>query len=129
MKGYGVTLSPMSRISATAPSSDAPVTSYSGFVQLARETEDAGFGGVFIPEALNDALMCSFAVANATKRINIGTWIVNINLRQPALSAIAAEMMQEAAQRRFILGLRFSHHPSLEPRTIPQATTRTLLPP
>ena len=113
MKGYGVTLSPMSRISVRTSSSDAPVTGYSGFVQLARETEDAGFGGVFIPEAVNDALMCSFAVANATKRINIGTWIVNIYLREPALCAIAAEMVQEAAQGRFILGLGVSHRPAL----------------
>ena len=127
MKGYGVTLSPMSRISATTPSSDAPVTSYSGFVQLARETEDAGFGGVFIPEAMNDALMCSFAVANATKRITIGTWIVNIYLREPALCAIAAEMVQEAAQGRFILGLGVSHRPALEARGIEMGNARDRL--
>jgi len=34
------------------------------FLQLAREVEDAGFSGVFIPEANNDALMCSYAVVN-----------------------------------------------------------------
>jgi len=80
MKGYGITLRPM-------------VPGLSTFVQLARETEDAGFGGVYIPEAVNDALMCSLAVANATKRIDIATWIVNIYLRDPALCAIAAEMV------------------------------------
>jgi alkanesulfonate monooxygenase SsuD/methylene tetrahydromethanopterin reductase-like flavin-dependent oxidoreductase (luciferase family) len=127
MKGYGVTLSPMSRISLSTASSAAPVTGYSGFVQLARETEDAGFGGVFIPEAVNDALMCSLAVANATKRITIGTWIVNIYLREPALCAIAAEMVQEAAQGRFILGLGVSHRQALEARGIEMGNARDRL--
>jgi alkanesulfonate monooxygenase SsuD/methylene tetrahydromethanopterin reductase-like flavin-dependent oxidoreductase (luciferase family) len=100
---------------------------FSGFVQLARETEDAGFGGVYIPEAVNDALMCSLAVANATKRIAIGTWIVNIYLREPALCAISAEMVQEAAQGRFILGLGVSHRPALEARGIDMGNARDRL--
>ena len=127
MKGYGIALSPMSRISPSAGSGDAPVAGYSGFVQLVRETEDAGFGGVFIPEAVNDALMCSFAVANATKRIAIGTWIVNIYLREPALCAISAEMVQDAAQGRFILGLGVSHRPALEARGIDMGNARDRL--
>lgn len=114
MKGYGIALRPM------APG-------FSGFVQLARETEDAGFGGVYIPEAVNDALMCSLAVANATKRIAIGTWIVNIYLREPALCAISAEMVQEAAQGRFILGLGVSHRPALEARGIDMGNARDRL--
>ncbi len=127
MKGYGVALSPMSRISPSAGSGASPVAGYSGFVQLARETEDAGFGGVFIPEAVNDALMCSFAVANATRRIAIGTWIVNIYLREPALCAISAEMVQDAAQGRFILGLGVSHRPALEARGIEMGNARDRL--
>ena len=114
MKGYGVTLRPM-------------VPGHSGFVQLARETEDAGFGGVFIPEAVNDALLCSLSVANATKRMTIGTWIVNIYLREPALCAIAAEMVQETAQGRFILGLGVSHRPALEARGIEMGNARQRL--
>ncbi len=108
---------------------DSPITGYSGFVQfrLARETEDAGFGGVYIPEAVNDALMCSFAVANATRRINIATWIVNIYLREPALCAISAEMVQDAAQGRFILGLGVSHRPALEARGIEMGNARDRL--
>jgi alkanesulfonate monooxygenase SsuD/methylene tetrahydromethanopterin reductase-like flavin-dependent oxidoreductase (luciferase family) len=127
MKGYGIALSPMSRISAPASPSDSPVPAYSGFLQLARETEDAGFGGVFIPEAVNDALMCSFAVANATKRITIGTWIVNIYLREPALYAAASAMVQEAAQGRFILGLGVSHRPALEAHGIEMGNARDRL--
>ncbi|MGH7838902.1 MAG: LLM class flavin-dependent oxidoreductase, partial [Candidatus Binataceae bacterium] len=106
MKGYGVTVSPMSGIP------------YSEFVQLARETEDAGYSGVFIPEANNDALMCSLSAANATKRVSIATWIVNIYLREPTLCAAAAEMAQDAAGGRFVLGLGVSHRPALEARGI-----------
>src|SRR5271170_8479670 len=114
MKGYGITLRPM-------------VPGLSTFVQLARETEDAGFGGVYIPEAVNDALMCSLAATNATKRIDIATWIVNIYLRDPALCAIAAEMVQDAAQGRFILGLGVSHRPALEARGIEMGNARDRL--
>jgi alkanesulfonate monooxygenase SsuD/methylene tetrahydromethanopterin reductase-like flavin-dependent oxidoreductase (luciferase family) len=115
MKGYGVTVSPMSGIP------------YPEFVQLARETEDAGFGGVFIPEATNDALMCSLLVANATKRVSIATWIVNIYLREPALCATASEMVQDAAGGRFVLGLGVSHRPALEARGIDMGNARDRL--
>jgi alkanesulfonate monooxygenase SsuD/methylene tetrahydromethanopterin reductase-like flavin-dependent oxidoreductase (luciferase family) len=114
MKGYGVTLRPT-------------VPDISGFVQLARETEDAGFGGIYIPEAVNDALMSSHAVASATKRITIATWIVNIYLREPALCAVSAEMVQEAAGGRFILGLGVSHRPALEARGIEMGNARDRL--
>lgn len=114
MKGCGITL-------RTA------VPGMSELVQLARESEDAGFSGVYIPEAVNDALLCSLAVANATKRITIATWIVNIYLREPSLCAIAAEMVQEAAQGRFILGLGVSHRPALEARGIEMGNARDRL--
>jgi len=114
MKGYGITLAPRG-------------VSYASFVQLAREAEDAGFGGVFIPEALNDALLCSLSVANATKRIAIATWIVNIYLREPALCAVAAEAVQEAAEGRFVLGLGVSHRPALEARGIEMGNARVRL--
>jgi alkanesulfonate monooxygenase SsuD/methylene tetrahydromethanopterin reductase-like flavin-dependent oxidoreductase (luciferase family) len=115
MPKYGVTVSPMSGIP------------YADFVQLARETEEAGFDGVFIPEANNDALMCSLVVANATRRINIATWIVNIYLREPSLCAAAAEMVQDAAGGRFILGLGVSHRPALEVRGIDMGNARERL--
>src|SRR5208282_4316075 len=92
-----------------------------------RETEDAGYCGVFIPEANNDALMCSLSVANATKRISIATWIVDIYLREPTLCAAAAEMVQDAAAGRFILGLGVSHRPALEARGIDMGNGRDRL--
>ena len=123
MSAYGVAL----RFSPRTGSTNSTGNGYAGFVQLARETEDAGFGGVYIPEAVNDALMCSLAVANATRRITIGTWIVNIYLREPALCAVAAEMVQEAANGRFILGLGVSHRPALQARGIEMGNARARL--
>ena len=115
MARLGLTLSPMSGIP------------YAEFVQLAREAEDAGFAGVFIPEANNDALICSYAVAQATRRVQIGTWIVNIYLREPTLCAAATEMVQDAAGGRFILGLGVSHRPALEARGIDMGNARDRL--
>jgi 5,10-methylenetetrahydromethanopterin reductase len=115
MQGYGITVSPMSGIP------------YTDFIQLARETEDAGYSGVFIPEANNDALLCSYAVANATRRVTIATWIVNIYLREPSLCAAAAEMVQDATSGRFVLGLGVSHRPALELRGIDMGNGRDRL--
>jgi alkanesulfonate monooxygenase SsuD/methylene tetrahydromethanopterin reductase-like flavin-dependent oxidoreductase (luciferase family) len=115
MARCGFSLSPMSGIP------------HSEFLQLAREVEDAGFSGIFIPEANNDALMYSYAVAGVTKRVAIGTWIVNIFLREPTLCAAAAEMVQDAADGRFILGLGVSHRPALEARGIHMGNARDRL--
>lgn len=115
MAKLGFSLSPMSGIP------------YPEFFTLVRETEDAGMSGVFVPEANNDALMCCYGVAHVTKRVQIGTWIVNIYLREPTLCSAAAEMVQEASDGRFILGLGVSHRPALEARGIEMGNARDRL--
>jgi alkanesulfonate monooxygenase SsuD/methylene tetrahydromethanopterin reductase-like flavin-dependent oxidoreductase (luciferase family) len=115
MTACGVSISPFSGIP------------YSELVQLAREAEQARFSGVYVPEASNDALMCSYAIARDTSQITIGTWIVNIYLRDPALCAAATEMVQEAADGRFILGLGVSHRPAMEARGIEMGNARMRL--
>jgi alkanesulfonate monooxygenase SsuD/methylene tetrahydromethanopterin reductase-like flavin-dependent oxidoreductase (luciferase family) len=81
---------------------------------FAREAEDAGIAGLFIPEGNNDGLMCCYAAARATTRITVATWIVNIFLREPALCSWAARQIEQEAPGRFILGLGVSHRPLLE---------------
>lgn len=115
MPSHGVSISPMSGIP------------YKEMAQLAREIEESGFTGVFVPEANNDALMCCYAIARETRRIEIGTWIVNIYLREPTLCAAAAEMVQDASDGRFILGLGVSHRPALEARGIDMGNARDRL--
>jgi alkanesulfonate monooxygenase SsuD/methylene tetrahydromethanopterin reductase-like flavin-dependent oxidoreductase (luciferase family) len=87
-------------------------------LQLARESEDAGLSGIYVPEATNDALLDSYGIATVTKRVTIGTWIVNIYLRDPLLCAAATATVQDVADGRFILGLGVSHRPALEARGI-----------
>jgi alkanesulfonate monooxygenase SsuD/methylene tetrahydromethanopterin reductase-like flavin-dependent oxidoreductase (luciferase family) len=115
MTACGISISPFSGIP------------YAELIQLAREAEEGRFSGVYIPEASNDALMCSYAIARATRHVQIGTWIVNIYLREPALCAASTEMVQDAADGRFILGLGVSHRPALEARGIEMGNARTRL--
>jgi alkanesulfonate monooxygenase SsuD/methylene tetrahydromethanopterin reductase-like flavin-dependent oxidoreductase (luciferase family) len=86
--------------------------SYQLFVTLAREAEDAGFSHVLIPEGTNDSLMCAYAVARATSRIRIVTYTSNIYYREPSLLAASAEMVQDASEGRFALGLGVGHRQS-----------------
>ena len=115
MPSHGISISPMSGIP------------YDELTQLAREVEESGYDGVFVPEANNDALMCCYAIARETRRVKIGTWIVNIYLREPTLCAAAAEMVQDASDGRFILGLGVSHRPALEARGIEMGNARERL--
>jgi len=100
---------------------------HADLLQLAREAEDAGMNGIYVPEATNDALIDCYGIANATKRITIGTWIVNIYLRDPLLCATATATVQDAADGRFILGLGVSHRPALEARGIDMGNGRDRL--
>ena len=86
--------------------------SYQLFVDLARNAEDAGFSHVFIPEGTNDSLMCAYAVARETSRIRIVTYTSNIYYREPSLLAASAEMVQDASEGRFALGLGVGHRQS-----------------
>jgi alkanesulfonate monooxygenase SsuD/methylene tetrahydromethanopterin reductase-like flavin-dependent oxidoreductase (luciferase family) len=96
-------------------------------LQLAREAEDAGLSGVYVPEATNDALVDCYGIATATKRVTIGTWIVNIYLRDPLLCAAATATVQDISDGRFILGLGVSHRPALEARGIDMGNGRDRL--
>jgi alkanesulfonate monooxygenase SsuD/methylene tetrahydromethanopterin reductase-like flavin-dependent oxidoreductase (luciferase family) len=86
---------------------------YAQFAALAREAEEAGFSGVFVPEGPNDVMLCCYAIAKATSRITIGSWIANVYFREPVLCAASAEMIQSESGGRFILGLGVSHRPAL----------------
>lgn len=82
--------------------------------RLALRIEDAGFSSIHTPEVVNDSMIDSYAIALATSRIQISTWVSNIFLRAPALAATSAARIQEASHGRFTLGLGVSHRPLLE---------------
>jgi len=78
---------------------------------VAREAEDAGFDGIFAAEVNNDVMATAQLMGAATRRIAIGTWIVNIYLRHSYVCAQGAALIADATDGRFILGLGVSHPP------------------
>jgi alkanesulfonate monooxygenase SsuD/methylene tetrahydromethanopterin reductase-like flavin-dependent oxidoreductase (luciferase family) len=78
---------------------------------IAREAEDAGLDGIFAAEVNNDVMATAQLIGAATRRIKIGTWIVNIYLRHSYVCAQGAALIADATEGRFILGLGVSHAP------------------
>ena len=88
--------------------------SYQEVTRLSQVAEEKGWHAVFMSEAMNDALAGVEAIALATRRIRVGTWIANIYLRHPALAGASAVAIDELSDGRLILGLGVSHRPLLD---------------
>ncbi len=77
-----------------------------GDVELAQRADDAGFDAVFSVEFFNrHGYVPLGAIAQATRRVRIGTGIVNAFTRTPLLHASAAMDLDEISGGRMILGL------------------------
>ena len=75
-------------------------------VAFARAAEECGYEAIFVPEAWGrDAFVTLAAVARETERISLGTGIVNVYSRTPALLAMAAVTLDELSGGRAILGV------------------------
>src|SRR5215470_6776687 len=48
---------------------------------IAREAEEAGFDAIFTAEVNSDALATAQLMAEATRRVKVGTWIASIHMR------------------------------------------------
>src|SRR2546428_3340257 len=71
--------------------------------------EECGYEIVLVPEAWGrDATVVLGALAARTTRIGIGTGIVNVYSRSPALIAMAAATLDEISGGRAVLGLGVS---------------------
>src|SRR3989454_5002561 len=80
-------------------------------VELAQHAEAVGFESVWMPEAYGtDAVSILGALAARTQRIRLGTGIVNVFSRTPALLAQTAATLDLISGGRFILGLGTSGH-------------------
>lgn len=57
---------------------------YAALVQAGRETEEAGYDCLLVHEgqASNDALLCCYMLAAATRRVQIMTNVANLYLRE-----------------------------------------------
>jgi len=70
------------------------------------EAERLGVDSVWVPEAWGtDALTPLAALASHTERVRLGTAIVQIGSRTPALLAMSAMTLQQLSGGRFLLGL------------------------
>lgn len=74
----------------------------------ARQSEDAGFDGMFITDSQNLWLECWVALtvaATVTERLKLGTAVTNPVTRHPAVTADAAASLQEVSRGRVVLGI------------------------
>src|SRR3989442_10665968 len=82
---------------------------YAELLNAANLAEECGYELVLVPEAWGrDATVVLGALAARTTRIGIGTGIVNVYSRSPALIAMAAATLDEISGGRAVLGLGVS---------------------
>jgi alkanesulfonate monooxygenase SsuD/methylene tetrahydromethanopterin reductase-like flavin-dependent oxidoreductase (luciferase family) len=77
-------------------------------LELAREIEARGFGGIYCA-SFGDGLGLCEALALSTERIPIGTAIANLYLRHPHDYAQTASLVHELSGGRFRFGVGVSH--------------------
>ncbi len=76
------------------------------YVRAARLADELGYDSFWIPEAWGYEIFSLLAeLALATKRIKLGTGIVNVFSRSPGLIAMSAATVDEISGGRFILGI------------------------
>jgi len=93
-----------------------PFASAAQCVELARRAErEWGYDAIWLAETSGpDSLVLAGAIAAETTRVEIGTAIVPVYNRTPAVLAMAAGTLAQLSQGRFILGLGSSSHAIIE---------------
>ena len=85
--------------------------SFPEIVEVTQRAEQLGFDSVWVPEAWGtDAISILGGLAAQTRTIRLGTGIVNVFSRTPALLAQTAATLDLISNGRFILGLGTSGH-------------------
>ena len=76
------------------------------YLRMAQLAEDLGYDSFWVPEGWGyEAFSLLTEIACHTKRIKLGTGIVNVFSRSPALLAMHAATLDEISEGRFILGV------------------------
>ena len=84
-------------------------------VKLGVEAEELGYSAVWVPEVSTfDAISVVAALAGATGRVGLGTAIVPLDTRSPAVLAMSAATLAELAPGRISLGLGVSTRTIIE---------------
>ena len=79
-------------------------------ISLAQEIERRGFPGIYLP-SFSDAMGLAVALALNTERIEFGTTVQPIYLRQPSDFAAQAAFIHELSGGRFRFGIGVTHGP------------------
>ena len=100
------------RLGRLAISLPLPGLSARDCVEIARRAErDWGYHAVWLAETSGpDAFALAAAIAEATERLTIGTAVVPVYNRTPAVLAMAAGTLAQLSGDRFVLGLGSSSH-------------------
>jgi len=81
-------------------------------VELGRLAEDAGFESLWTNEDIGfDSFAVLSAISQHTRRIRLGTAIVNVYSRSAMQLAMGAATLHELSGGRAMLGLSIGHHP------------------
>ena len=92
-----------------------PVSPHAELLQILEESRRRGLDSFWLTEGVNkDALVQLAALAPHSEGIKLGTAIVNIYSRSPAVLAMAAATLDDISGGRFILGLGSGHSPRIE---------------
>jgi probable F420-dependent oxidoreductase len=76
---------------------------------FAKEAEELGYDSAWVPEVGgNDAFALGSAIAVVTERMRIGTAVVPMNIRGPAMLAMAASTMDAVSRGRAVCGIGVS---------------------
>src|SRR5580658_4721960 len=76
------------------------------YLRAAELADDLGYDSFWVPEAWGyESFSLLTEMAVATKRIKLGTGIINVFSRSPGLIAMSAATLDEISEGRFILGL------------------------
>lgn len=89
--------------------SGPPATVMQGHVELAEEADRVGYDSVWAAEAYgSDAVTVLTWVASRTARIDVGSAVLQIPARSPAMTAMTAATLDTLSAGRFRLGLGVS---------------------
>jgi alkanesulfonate monooxygenase SsuD/methylene tetrahydromethanopterin reductase-like flavin-dependent oxidoreductase (luciferase family) len=105
-------------------------TTVGWWLESARRLEAAGYAGVWIwdhhaargrrPRSVLEAWTTLTATATVTRRVAVGTHVLNVGNRHPALLARMAATLQQLAEGRLVLGLGIGGDPlDVEPFGFP----------
>src|ERR1700730_1077832 len=82
--------------------------------ELAKKAEDSGFDALYVADHLGataSPFAALAAAAEATSTLKLGTYVLNVGIRDPLTLASDAATVDVISNGRFILGLGAGHTP------------------